>query len=157
MKPKRKSFKRKNKRIRKTLKGGSNFTINFKSIKINKQHMNKLITQSQPTVTFIPKNGKKYTIIMWDPDVPEQFKPSWVHWIVINLENQEDIPNKTLLSYQGPNPPSGTHEYIFGLFEQKYDIFPEISIRKQFNIDLFINNYELKEINRTSMFVSSNI
>jgi phosphatidylethanolamine-binding protein (PEBP) family uncharacterized protein len=154
MKLKRKTKKKKSKR-RKTQKGGNSFTVYFKSIKINKQHMNKSITQSQPTVTFIPKNGSKYTIIMWDPDVPEQFKPSWVHWVVCNLENKDQINDKTILSYQGPSPPSGTHEYIFGIFEQNYDIFPKIYERKNFDINSFITTYELKEINRTSMFVSS--
>ena len=83
-------------------------------------------TNGVPQVFFEPKQGKLYTLLMWDPDALA--KPSWIHWIVTNLETPEQVPQKIVLSYQGPNPPSGVHKYIFGLFEQIHGkISPMIS------------------------------
>lgn len=92
---------------------------------------------------------------MWDPDAPA--KPSWVHWIVTNLQTPEQIPQNIVLSYQGPNPASGVHRYYFGLFEQLHGkISPMISgVRGGFNYKEFIRENNLKEVGEVFFKVSS--
>ena len=104
---------------RKTLKKGGQspgLEVRYPSGIVRGQTFTKEQTKDAPEVFFKEEKGKLYTILMWDPDAPA--KPSWVHWIVTNLETPGQIHKNTVLSYQGPNPPSGVHRYYFGLFEQ---------------------------------------
>ena len=71
-------------------------------------------SQIQPTVTWSPDGS--YTLVCWDPDAPAK---SWLHWLVINCTTTPES-GKTLQPWAPPSPPpgSGTHRYIFGLFQQ---------------------------------------
>lgn len=74
-----------------------------------------------------PAGTKSYALICDDPDAPSG---TWTHWVLYNIpSNVKSIAegktpkgailgknswNKT--SYNGPNPPSGTHHYHFTLY-----------------------------------------
>lgn len=78
-----------------------------------------------------PKGTKSYVLTVEDPDAP---RGTFVHWIIFNIPGkltrlQEGVPKKKMLpdgsqqarndfggiGYGGPDPPSGTHRYIFRL------------------------------------------
>ena len=97
-------------------------------------------TQVQPQIKYPFENNKLYTLLMHDPD---SIHGNRFHWIVINIVN--DIKNgDDLLSYTGPSPPpkTGTHHYIFELYEQDGSIdmkleernIPMNVIKKKLNI-----------------------
>ena len=94
---------------------------------------------------------------MWDPDVPPQIQPGFVHWIVTNLQSQNNIENNEVLPYKGPAPPAGTgiHIYYFGLFEQQGHINPQQPERTKFQINEFIENNNLRKVSEVFMRVSS--
>ncbi|KAL3519629.1 hypothetical protein ACH5RR_017778 [Cinchona calisaya] len=64
-----------------------------------------------------------FTLIMVDPDAPSPSDPTfreWVHWIIVNIpEGGDAAEGKELVEYMRPQPPTGIHRYIFGLFKQK--------------------------------------
>ena len=73
-------------------------------------------TQFKPQIKYSFENNKLYTLLMYDPD---SIRGNRFHWIAINIVN--DIKNgNDLLPYTGPAPPpkTGTHRYIFELYEQ---------------------------------------
>jgi phosphatidylethanolamine-binding protein (PEBP) family uncharacterized protein len=69
-------------------------------------------------------DNQKYLVIMYDPDAPNgEGHPdnhNYVHWIFIqngsNGSNTGISGRKTILEYQQPNPPIGTHRYIFNIY-----------------------------------------
>jgi phosphatidylethanolamine-binding protein (PEBP) family uncharacterized protein len=77
-------------------------------------------TKDKPQIKYSFENNKLYTLLMYDPD---SIHGNRFHWVVVNIFN--DIKNgNNLLSYTGPAPPpkSGTHHYIFELYEQDRSI-----------------------------------
>jgi phosphatidylethanolamine-binding protein (PEBP) family uncharacterized protein len=77
-------------------------------------------TQFKPEIKYSFENNKLYTLLMHDPD---SIHGNRFHWIAINIVN--DIKNgDDLLPYTGPSPPpkTGTHHYIFELYEQDGNI-----------------------------------
>lgn len=74
-------------------------------------------TQTKPEVKYSFENNKLYTLLMYDPD---SVYGNRFHWIVTNIIN--DVKNgEDILLYTGPAPPpkTGTHRYIFELYEQE--------------------------------------
>ncbi|XP_027111663.1 protein MOTHER of FT and TFL1 homolog 1-like [Coffea eugenioides] len=64
-----------------------------------------------------------FTLVMVDPDAPSPSDPTfreWLHWIVVNIpEGGDASEGKELVAYQGPQPPTGIHRYVFALFKQR--------------------------------------
>jgi Raf kinase inhibitor-like YbhB/YbcL family protein len=76
-----------------------------------------------------PAETLSFALIVDDPDAPSG---DWVHWIVYNLPAATtDLPEGTTTlpgsaaqgkngwgaaQYDGPQPPSGTHRYVFKLY-----------------------------------------
>ncbi|KAJ4837744.1 hypothetical protein Tsubulata_015337 [Turnera subulata] len=64
-----------------------------------------------------------YTLVMVDPDAPSPSDPTyreWLHWIVVDIPEKSDATKGfELVPYMGPQPPSGTHRYVFALFKQR--------------------------------------
>ena len=82
----------------------------------NNVFLNPSETQSKPEVKYSFENNKLYTLLMHDPD---SVYGNRFHWIVTNIIN--DVKNgEDVLLYTGPAPPpkTGTHRYIFELYEQ---------------------------------------
>ncbi|GFP83964.1 protein mother of ft and tf 1 [Phtheirospermum japonicum] len=63
-----------------------------------------------------------YTLVMVDPDAPSPSQPTlreWLHWLVIDIPGGGDASEgKEIMPYMGPQPPSGTHRYVFAAFRQ---------------------------------------
>ena len=140
---------------RKTIRrygGGNGLIVKYNNNILSGQSFKRSETVSQPSIEFT-RTGKKYSLIMWDPDASN---PSFLHWLVINLENQNQIREKEILNYFGPKPPSGTHHYYFGLFEQQNTIQIHPPERPGFNINEFTKENSLKEIAKVYMTVTAN-
>jgi Raf kinase inhibitor-like YbhB/YbcL family protein len=79
-----------------------------------------------------PKNTKSFALIVDDPDAPSG---NFVHWLVYNIPadttklkegvpTSEKLPNGLRqgqndfgeIGYGGPQPPRGTHRYLFHLY-----------------------------------------
>ncbi|KAF6252583.1 phosphatidylethanolamine-binding protein [Scenedesmus sp. NREL 46B-D3] len=75
-----------------------------------------------PRVSYDAAAGKRYTLLMVDPDAPSPDNPAvreWLHWAVTNIPAGSDVANGfTVTEYAGPTPPRGTHRYILLLYEQ---------------------------------------
>jgi phosphatidylethanolamine-binding protein (PEBP) family uncharacterized protein len=152
---KRKTIKNKNnKRKTRKQKGGNGLDVFYNTIKVVGQELPKNITQVRPTVKF-PTTGKLYTLVMWDPDVPPQIQPGFVHWLITNLQSPTDIYKNQVLDYKGPAPPSGIHRYYFGLFEQEGSILLKQPERQNFSIYMFIKENDLRKVSEVFMKVSS--
>jgi phosphatidylethanolamine-binding protein (PEBP) family uncharacterized protein len=90
---------------------------------------------------------------MYDPDVPTQSKPAWLHWIRIYTSkgSYHDI-----VPYQKPSPPPKTgiinedgnrfHRYIFSLYnipnQSKITPLP----RSNFDVTVFLSKYNIPDI-----------
>lgn len=76
--------------------------------------------------TGTPVGTQSFAVTMYDPD-----GGNWVHWVQFNIpSDQSDLPEAVggpsiglkgvnsfqKVSYGGPCPPSGTHNYIFTLY-----------------------------------------
>ncbi len=77
----------------------------------------------------VPKGTKSMALICDDPDAPGG---SWIHWVLYNIpplpdhleEGAKNLSPDVIfgknswgdLSYGGPQPPSGTHHYLFTLY-----------------------------------------
>ena len=131
----------------------------------NNLYLETKIVQSKPKIIFNLNPNKFYTLVVFDPDAIGGNK---IHWLVINIINNNIDNSKTLIKYKGPSPPkgSGVHHYVFSLFEydvpikiSKINIFYIIKSRfikldKLFNIiGLKKNNCKIKII---KFFLSSN-
>ena len=83
---------------------------------------------------------------MYDPNAPN-VNHNYVHWIIINIQN--DITFDTLLAYTGPAPPagSGVHRYIFKLYEQPNVILQDINIdNRDISISALLNELKLTNV-----------
>ncbi|EFJ32164.1 hypothetical protein SELMODRAFT_143762 [Selaginella moellendorffii] len=89
----------------------------------------------------VPEGTVSLALVVDDPDAPDPKDPvvPWVHWVLINIpptlkgipagfttkgldeksefaEIQEGYNDWKLPGYRGPNPPVGTHRYVFKLY-----------------------------------------
>jgi phosphatidylethanolamine-binding protein (PEBP) family uncharacterized protein len=160
MRTRKQTHRKKNKRrCHRTRRGGQtpNLIVRYDSTHLAGQELTKQETQIQPSVDFSSVPGRLYTLIMWDPDVPQQIQPGFVHWIITNIQSPKDIASNTLLPYKGPSPPSGTHRYYFGLFEQTSGpLSILVPPNTKFSITQFTKDNNLKEVARVFMRVSAN-
>jgi phosphatidylethanolamine-binding protein (PEBP) family uncharacterized protein len=149
---KRRRVKRRSQRRQ---KGRGGLIVKYGDITLSGQELKKATTVSAPSIEF-PSTDKKYTLVMWDPDVPPQIQPGFVHWLVTNLQSPTDIQNNQVLDYKGPAPPSGVHRYYFGLFEQRGTISPKQPDRPNFSINEFVKDNNLIKTYEVFMKVSAN-
>lgn len=116
----------------------------------------------EPIITLDYNQNKFYTLLMFDPDAVGGNK---IHWLIVNITNNNIFTGNTLIKYKGPNPPkdSGKHHYVFSLFRQHKFIDPNNIVLDSRFIELdklFIilktnnNHFILKSI---KYFVSKNI
>ena len=110
-------------------------------------------TQVKPQIKYSFENNKLYTLLMYDPD---SIHGNRFHWIAINIVN--DIKNgDDLLPYTGPAPPpkTGTHRYIFELYEQDRRIDANLEERN-ITIDFVKKKLNIGEPISVMHFISKN-
>lgn len=112
-------------------------------------------TLDAPSVSFSAVSGKRYALLMWDPDVPTAIQPGYLHWLALNLRSPKNVVSHESVPYQGPNPPSGIHRYFVGLFEQPNELPPMDIPRPQFDASDFIQKHSLREVARVFMKVAA--
>jgi phosphatidylethanolamine-binding protein (PEBP) family uncharacterized protein len=108
--------------------------LNYKNINFNKR----------PTIKINNMlSGKWYTIMMVDPDALTRETHEyrwWLHWLIINND-------ETIIPYNGPSPPYGTHRYYIILYEQPNKISLNTTPnRKQFNVGAFIKKLKFVDL-----------
>lgn len=93
------------------------FTVQYGQSNANGKTLSKRNTANQPEILFSGEPTVLYTLLMSDPDAPAK---SWLHWLLTNIpgEGNDVGQGQTVMNYSGPNPPSGTHRYIFTLYQQ---------------------------------------
>jgi phosphatidylethanolamine-binding protein (PEBP) family uncharacterized protein len=100
----------------------------------------KNISKDIPTIDFNLNNNKYYTLILVDPDAPSRevnFNKHYLHWLIVNINNQDKLNYNNLIDYLPPSPPilSGYHRYYFYLFEQKEKYNNPDNLRNKYNIN----------------------
>ena len=102
------------------------------------------VKQNPRIVIQNPDSGKYYTVLMVDPDAPVG---TFLHWIVANIQygGSNVIGAEEWVSYYPPTPPSGTHRYIFYLYQHSKPIQrPKvIKNRAPFDVVAFIQELNL--------------
>ena len=159
----RKSYKR----LKNYQKGGKSMAVNFPEAKFktllpvafHRPVDGGPFTTQQATLAPVfswntfPRSGTFYTYICFDPDASV---PSWIHLLVVNCNTDSITSGHTLLEWQPPAPPSGTHRYIFGLYNHTYSInTAAITDRGSFNVNEFIQKNGLKPVAGAFMKVSA--
>jgi phosphatidylethanolamine-binding protein (PEBP) family uncharacterized protein len=153
-KTKKKNMRKRKGQTRYCIIRGGGLNVQYNTVKVHKNsEINKNTTQKCPQLKFNMEPNKQYTLLMFDPDAAA--KPSWAHWILINITSSNNYT--TLLSYSPPSPPVGKHRYFFGLFEQTTGtIYPEIPYsRAAFNYMQFIDDNHLKLVAEKTIIVSA--
>jgi hypothetical protein len=96
-------------------------------------------TAHEPYAVWTPPTPPAmYTIMCWDPDVPQG--KSFLHWMVTNCSGVDVSGGKIVAGWVPPAPPPGTgeHRYVIGLFNQTGPIqVGEITDRTNFNATTF--------------------
>lgn len=94
--------------------------INYPLKKLYKNNLFISIKESKkkPNVILRLNPIKLYSLLMFDYEAVGGNK---IHWLIINIANNDILTGDTLIEYKGPSPPegSGTHHYNFVLFVQK--------------------------------------
>ncbi|CAF1275409.1 unnamed protein product [Didymodactylos carnosus] len=124
-------------------------------------------TQIMPSVEIDDANTdpkkKFFTVIMCDPDAPSEKDPSsgpYLHWVHANSTKFNLSDGSILCEYDGPGPPAGTgtHRYIFFLYESDKEIKNQKindSERPQFKLKKFVNDNGLKLVAATNFKVNA--
>lgn len=97
-------------------------------------------TQIAPIVQLAGADiDKRYTLVMYDPDAPN---PSFLHWLLVNIPGGMMSDADIVADYYPPTPPSGTHRYIFELYEQGPQQTIQVSVPRQgFHVQAFRNRF----------------
>jgi phosphatidylethanolamine-binding protein (PEBP) family uncharacterized protein len=138
--------------------------IIYPSTRLYKNNLFLSIEESsvEPVINLDYNPKKFYTLLMFDPDAVGGNK---IHWLIVNIINNDISTGNTIINYKGPNPPkdSGTHHYVFSLFRQHKFIEPTnivldsrfIGLDKLFKMLKTNNNYFTLE--NIKYFVSKNM
>jgi phosphatidylethanolamine-binding protein (PEBP) family uncharacterized protein len=121
----------------------------------NNEFLKPSATQFKPQIKYPFENKKLYTLLMHDPD---SVYGNRFHWIVTNIFN--DVKNgEDALLYTGPAPPpkTGTHCYIFELYEQDGNADVKIEernismdfVKKMLNIGEPISKFRFRSRNES--------
>lgn len=112
----------------------------------------------KPIVTYKVNPTNLYTLIVHDPDAPAG---NHLHWVVINIPGLNINKGVEVLSYKRPQPPikSGTHRYIFQLFQQTQKINKPITFKRIMKEQDVIDNFDniIDKPLETSYFISKYI
>jgi cobalamin biosynthesis protein CobT len=98
-------------------------------------------------VSWKPELNSLYTMIIRDETI------DYLHLLVVNIPGTNIKSGDTIMDYQPPNPPSGTHEYTVSIYRQDKRLkFRRKVTRSRPNLD-FTNSFGL--IGQASFYVRS--
>ena len=139
-------------RTRRGMGGGATFSVVFNGTPITPR-MSMAATELAPTITWDAPPPEEYrTFVCFDPDAAAK---SWIHWLVLNCTGSGPSSGEELVEWAPPTPPSGSHRYIFVLFEHAYPIHMTSPERGYFNIGEFVSKWGLNQIAVTQTIVSA--
>ena len=125
------------------LKNRTSYSVQFSGKEAANNLRPRANTLKAPHVTYSSSQNELYTLVIWDPDAPN---PSFLHWLVVNIPEDQVQNGETIVEYMPPTPPSGTHRYYVGLYRQPMTIQlsaePE---RAGFSINALVKKYSLEE------------
>lgn len=125
------------------LKNRGSYSVQFSGKEAANNLRPRANTLNAPSVKYTSSQNDLYTIVIWDPDAPN---PSFLHWLVINIPEDQVQNGETVVEYKPPTPPSGTHRYYVGLYRQPTTIqVPTEPERTHFSIEAFTKKYGLEE------------
>lgn len=122
----------------------------------NNQFLKISETQIEPNIKLNVNSNKLYTLVLYDPDA---VNGTYIHWVLVNITNNDIKTGNIIIPYKGPAPPqkTGKHRYIFNLYEQVRENKMAPLEQKVFELDelekiLEVHNpiYEIK-------FISENL
>ena len=118
--------------------------IQYGNIIIHKQFLTPKQTSIKPKVSFDNNAKSLYTFITHDPDA---VAGNYVHWLIVNIPGNQLNSGKEILEYKGPAPPkgTGTHNYIFTLYEQLTKVDTNIQIVRTTPLHTLLQILQLKE------------
>ena len=105
----------------------------------------------KPDIQINSNKDVYYTLLLVDPDVPPgALQAAFIHWMVINIKNDNVRNGVEILPYIGAGPPKGTgiHRYFFLLFKQDNFYKPDEIMKVK-------NNHRNK--NQLQIFFQNNI
>lgn len=129
-------------------------TLNGRAVQPGAQ-LERAATVSRPTVSWsVPASGAPYrALLCFDPDAPAR---SWLHWLVVNCTGVAPDSGDTVMDWEPPSPPTGTHRYYLCLFEHEYPL--KVATPKQrgyFNVRDFLESHGLSPLQLTFVQVSA--
>lgn len=83
----------------------------------NNQIVSLQVAKAEPQISWASPPDPFYTLMVIDPDAPA--KPSWLHWLIANMDGSSTATGDTLVPWAPPSPPSGIHRYYALLFRHE--------------------------------------
>jgi phosphatidylethanolamine-binding protein (PEBP) family uncharacterized protein len=130
------------------------FNVSYESVRVNGNQLTRVQTAMYPTISFKPKRGKYYTIMMYDLHSP---KPAFLHFLAINVVNPFVID--PIVPYVKPSPPpkdNHYHVYLFELYEQPefLTLVEPLQNRSGFDPARFVHKYGLVKVAQRGFYIN---
>ena len=102
-------------------------------------------TTGELSVEWLSDPNKLYTLVVYDIDA------KYLHLLITNIPGNNIDKGNTVISWQAPNPPKTSlpHKYYVNIYSQddsKINIDNSTITRVPFNLNSFVNKYDLKLI-----------
>ena len=112
-------------------------------------------TQLEPKIKLNVNRNDLYTLVLYDPDA---VKGTYIHWVKVNITNNDIKTGNIIIPYKGPAPPanSGKHRYIFGLYKQNGENIIEPINERQMTLDKLENMLKVDNPIIETNFISQN-
>lgn len=112
-------------------------------------------TQIEPQIKLNVNPNSLYTLIVYDPDA---IVGNYIHWIIVNITNNDIKTGNILIPYKGPSPPpkTGKHHYIFELYKQNRENKLVNITERTMPINLLRNKLEISIPIYITKFISEN-
>jgi len=112
-------------------------------------------TKSEPLVNLNLDPNYYYTLIMYDPDA---VGGTYIHWLKVNITNNDINTGNIIISYKGPSPPpkTGIHHYIFELYKQDRENNSEKITERLILIAELKKNLKINTLIDKIQFISEN-
>jgi len=112
-------------------------------------------TKTEPLVNLNLDPNYYYTLIMYDPDA---VGGTYIHWLKINITNNDINTGNIIISYKGPSPPpkTGIHHYIFELYKQDRENNSEKITERLILIAELKKNLKINTLIDKIQFISEN-